>query len=153
LPDIFRRLFARERENVAQEGFDALVHRAFPAVPAVSLADSPSVVEKLHGGGGGKRRTIVTAFVIAQDASSGFGRAVDEAEHIEHALAAFNLCHDRCHRSYEIASRSMEGGVAAMLANLLEHADHALTQFTRGAVTADARRQFEYFGRHHTTPH
>ena len=24
------RLFARERENVAQEGFDALVHRVFP---------------------------------------------------------------------------------------------------------------------------
>jgi hypothetical protein len=24
------RVFARERENVAQEGFDALVHRAFP---------------------------------------------------------------------------------------------------------------------------
>jgi hypothetical protein len=36
------RLFARERENVAQEGFDALVHRAFPAVPPVSLADSRS---------------------------------------------------------------------------------------------------------------
>ena len=32
------RLFARERENVAQEGFDALVHLA----PPVSLADSPS---------------------------------------------------------------------------------------------------------------
>jgi hypothetical protein len=39
LPDRVR-LFARERENVAQEGFDALVHRAFPAVPAVSLADN-----------------------------------------------------------------------------------------------------------------
>ena len=36
------RLFACERENVAQEGFDALVHRAFPAVPLVSLADSRS---------------------------------------------------------------------------------------------------------------
>ena len=32
----------------------------------------------------------------------------------------------------------MEGGIAAMPVNLLEHADHALTQFTRGAVTADA---------------
>ena len=36
------RFFARERENVAQEGFDALVHRAFPAAPPVSLADSHS---------------------------------------------------------------------------------------------------------------
>jgi hypothetical protein len=36
------RLFARERENVRQEGFDVLVHRVFPAVPPVSLADSPS---------------------------------------------------------------------------------------------------------------
>jgi hypothetical protein len=36
------RLFARERENVAQEGFDALVNRVCPAVPPVSLAESPS---------------------------------------------------------------------------------------------------------------
>jgi hypothetical protein len=50
------------------------------------------------------------------------------------------------------SGRSMEGGIAAMPANLLEHADHALTQFTRCAVTADARRQFEHFVRHHTTP-
>ena len=39
-----------------------------------------------------------------------------------------------------------------MAVNLLEHADHALTQFTRGAVTTDARRQFEHFGRHHIPP-
>ena len=32
----------------------------------------------------------------------------------------------------------MEGGIAAMPVNLLEHADHALTQFARGAVAADA---------------
>ena len=81
-----------------------------------------------------------------------FGRAVDETEHFEHTLSTFNVRHGRCHRSHEIASRSMEGGIAAMPVNLLEHPDHALTQFTRRAVTADARRQFEHFGRHHTTP-
>ena len=37
LPDRVR-LFARERENVAQEGFDALVHRVSPAVPACQLS-------------------------------------------------------------------------------------------------------------------
>jgi hypothetical protein len=84
------RLFARERENVAQEGFDALVHRAFPAVPAVSLADSPFAVESPVQG----RRAIVTA------RRSGFGRSVDETEHIEHVLAAFNVRHGRCHRSH-----------------------------------------------------
>ena len=30
----------------------------------------------------------------------GFSRAVDEIEHIEHTLAAFNLRHGRCHRSH-----------------------------------------------------
>jgi hypothetical protein len=40
----------------------------------------------------------------------------------------------------------MEGGIAAVPVNLLEDADHALTQFTRSAVTGDARRQFEHFG-------
>ena len=34
------RVFARERENVGQEGFDALVLRVSP--PYISLADSPS---------------------------------------------------------------------------------------------------------------
>jgi hypothetical protein len=46
------------------------------------------------GPGGGKRCAIVTAFAVAH---SRFGRAVDEIEHIEHALAAFNVCHERCH--------------------------------------------------------
>ena len=32
----------------------------------------------------------------------------------------------------------MEGSIAAVPVNLLEHADHALTQFARGAVAADA---------------
>jgi hypothetical protein len=36
------RVFTREGENVGQEGLDALVHRVSPAVPPVSLADSPS---------------------------------------------------------------------------------------------------------------
>jgi hypothetical protein len=40
----------------------------------------------------------------------------------------------------------MEGGIAAMPVNLFEHAGRALTQFTRCAVTADARRQFEHLG-------
>jgi hypothetical protein len=31
---------------------------------------------------------------------SGFGRAVDETEHIEHVLAAFNVRHGRCNRSH-----------------------------------------------------
>src|SRR5580700_10940619 len=35
------RRFARERENVGQEGFDALVHRVSPRT-ACQLADSPS---------------------------------------------------------------------------------------------------------------
>jgi hypothetical protein len=51
------RLFARERENVAQEGFDALVHRAFPAVPAVCLADSPFAVESPVAGAGHRHST------------------------------------------------------------------------------------------------
>jgi hypothetical protein len=46
------RFVARERENVAQEGFDAVVHRAFPAVPAVSLGDSPFAVESPVAGAG-----------------------------------------------------------------------------------------------------
>ena len=33
-----------------------------------------------------------------------------------------------------------------MPVNFLQYADHTLTQFARGAVTADARRQFEHFG-------
>ena len=37
------RFFARERENVGQEGFDALVHRVSPPYRlSRSLADSPS---------------------------------------------------------------------------------------------------------------
>jgi Resolvase, N terminal domain len=45
--------FARERENVAQEGFEAPVHRVFPAVPPVSLADSrppPKAPRRASGG-------------------------------------------------------------------------------------------------------
>jgi hypothetical protein len=34
----------------------------------------------------------------------------------------------------------MEGGIAAMPANFIEHADHALTQFTCCAVTSDPGR-------------
>jgi hypothetical protein len=92
------------------------------------------------------RRAIVTA------RRSGFGRAVDETEHIEHALAALNLRHNPLPPKHEIASRSMEGGIAAVPMNFLQYADHTLTQFARCAVTADARRQFEHFGRHHTPP-
>jgi hypothetical protein len=79
------------------------------------------------GHGGEKLRAIASAFAVAADTASGFGRAVDEAERIEHTLAAFNLRHDRCHRSYEIACRAMECGIAAMPVNLLEYADRALT--------------------------
>jgi hypothetical protein len=35
-------VFPGERENVGQEGFDALGPSGFPAVPPVSLADRPS---------------------------------------------------------------------------------------------------------------
>ena len=41
LPDRVR-LFARKRENVGQEGFDALVHRVSPPYRLSRLADSPS---------------------------------------------------------------------------------------------------------------
>jgi hypothetical protein len=51
LPDRVR-LFARERENVAQEGF-ALVHRGVPAVSPASLADSPA-----EGPAPGQRRPL-----------------------------------------------------------------------------------------------
>ena len=36
------RVFARERENIRQQGFDALSPSGFPAAPPVSIADSPS---------------------------------------------------------------------------------------------------------------
>jgi hypothetical protein len=41
---------------------------------------------------------------------------------------------------------SVERVIAAMPVNLREHADHALTQFTR---CPEASRQFDHFGRHH----
>jgi hypothetical protein len=96
----------------------------------------------------GRREAVCRRHSICGGAArrSGFSGAVDEIEHIEHALAAFDLRYDRCHRSHEVASRSMEGGIAAMPVNLFEHAGRALTQFTRCAVTADARRQFEHLG-------
>jgi hypothetical protein len=68
-------------------------------------------------------------------------------KHVEHALTAFDVRHYRRHRSNDIAGRSMERVIAAVPVNLGEHADHAVTQFTRRAVTGDASRHFKDFGK------
>jgi len=50
--------------------------------------------------GGRKRGGLRHSICGGVARRSGFGRAVDETEHIEHVLAAFNVRHGRCHRSH-----------------------------------------------------
>jgi hypothetical protein len=66
-----------------------LASRAKKQAPAFSI--------DLGRGEAGDLRHIICGGVARR---SGFGRAVDETEHVERALAAFNLRHDRCHRSH-----------------------------------------------------